>query len=58
MRRVARDLMVSVEMGGLSQGNYPLELIPILIAALIWGRAWSGQKVLCYCDNQVVVAAI
>ena len=34
------------------------ELIPILIAALIWGRSWSGQKVLCHCDNQVVVAAI
>ena len=34
------------------------ELIPIQIAALIWGRSWSGQKVLCHCDNEVVVAAI
>lgn len=31
------------------------ELIPILIAVLVLG---SGQKVLCHCDNQVVVAAI
>ena len=29
------------------------ELIPILIAALVWGRSWSGQKVLCHYDNQV-----
>ena len=34
------------------------ELLPILMAALAWGRAWCGQKVLCHCDNQVVVAAI
>ena len=42
-------------------GQQPIavnKLIPILIAALIWGRSWSRQKVLCYCDNQVVVAAI
>eukprot|EP00731_Ephydatia_muelleri_P003574 Em0001g3574a len=42
-------------------GQQPIaakEFIPILIAALVWGRSWSGQKVLCHCNNQVVVAAI
>ena len=34
------------------------ELILILIAALVWGRSWSVQKVLCHYDNQVAVAAI
>eukprot|EP00731_Ephydatia_muelleri_P018931 Em0011g971a len=85
--RLARDLVVPVEMGSLGTGPRgssgdgvawhgtswfqwrwgPLseqlsiavkEFIPILIAALIWGRSWSGQKVLCHCDNQFVVAAI
>ena len=32
-----------------------LELVPILIAGLIWGRQWSGSYVRCRCDNQSVV---
>lgn len=31
------------------------ELIPIVIAAAIWGRQWHGRTVCCYCDNQSVV---
>ena len=31
------------------------ELIPILLA---WGRAWSGHRVVCHCDNQVVVSCL
>ena len=34
------------------------ELLPILVAMALWGRAWRGQVVLCHCDNQAVVAAI
>ena len=34
------------------------ELLPILLAVLIWGPAWRGQSVLCYCDNQAVVAIL
>ena len=32
-----------------------LELIPILISGLIWGRQWAGKYVCCRCDNQSVV---
>ena len=34
------------------------ELLPIVIAAAIWGKAWRGCTVLCICDNAVVVALI
>ena len=34
------------------------ELLPILLAAIVWGRLWHAQKVLCYCDNQAVVAVL
>ena len=34
------------------------ELIPIIIAAAIWGRAWTGLVVCCRCDNEAVVAVI
>ena len=31
------------------------ELVPILMASLVWGRGWKGQKVMSYCDNEAVV---
>ncbi len=34
------------------------ELVPILIAAAIWGRKWFGKAVLFRCDNQAVVAVL
>ena len=34
------------------------ELIPIVIAAAVWGRLWGGHTVQCKCDNQAVVAVI
>ena len=34
------------------------ELLPIILAGLIWGKSWRRQKVLCYCDNQAVVAGL
>ena len=34
------------------------ELIPILIAGVVWGQTWSGHQVQCLCDNQAVVACI
>ena len=34
------------------------ELIPILIAALIWGRGWRGRIVVSFCDNEAVVSAL
>ena len=35
-----------------------LELVPILISGLIWGRQWAGKYVCCRCDNQSVVDII
>ena len=34
------------------------ELVPIVIAAAMWGRCWSGQVVCCRCDNSAVVAVL
>ena len=32
------------------------ELIPILIAAVVWGKDWQGCRVVARCDNAAVVA--
>lgn len=34
------------------------ELIPIVIAAAVWGRLWIGDRIQCHCDNESVVAVI
>ena len=34
------------------------ELIPIVVAAALWGKMWSGQVVCSRCDNEAVVAVI
>ena len=34
------------------------ELIPIVIAAAVWGRSWQGKTVLAKCDNMAVVAIV
>ena len=34
------------------------ELIPIMIAVMIWGYKWQGHTVLFYCDNEAVVAIL
>ena len=34
------------------------ELIPIVIAAALWGREWQGKSVLVQCDNAAVVSII
>ena len=34
------------------------ELIPIILACDVWGHSWQGHRILCHCDNQVVVAAL
>ena len=34
------------------------ELVPIILACDLWGRAWQGRRVRCHCDNQVVVACL
>ena len=34
------------------------ELIPVVVAAVVWGRSWQGHVIHCQCDNQAVVAVI
>jgi len=34
------------------------ELLPIIIAAAIWGAQWANQSVLCRCDNEAVVCIV
>lgn len=34
------------------------ELLPILVAGVLWGHHWSGHRVICHCDNQAVVACL
>ena len=30
------------------------ELVPIVLAAAIWGKQWNGKTVLAQCDNAAV----
>ena len=34
------------------------ELIPIVVAGVVWGPSWSGHRIHCHCDNQAVVACL
>ena len=34
------------------------ELLPIVLAAAVWGRQWTGLHIQCLCDNEAVVAVI
>ena len=34
------------------------ELVPLVLAAALWGRQWKGKTILCRSDNIAVVAAI
>ena len=34
------------------------EMVPLVVAVAIWGKAWRGYQVLCRCDNQAVVSII
>ena len=43
----SRDLPIAVK-----------ELIPILVACVVWGATWQDHQVTCHCDNQVVVACL
>ena len=34
------------------------ELIPIVLAAAVWGKDWLGKNVMAYCDNSAVVPSV
>ena len=36
----------------------PKEIVPIVMAVILWGPYWAGQRVCCLCDNAAVVAAV
>ena len=36
----------------------PKELLPIVVAAAVWGKLWKGKVVKARCDNMAVVATI
>ena len=50
----------SVQMGwpGFRWNISEKKMIPILIAAAIWGNDWRGKQVISQCDNQAVVAVL
>ncbi len=34
------------------------ELMPIILAVMVWGRSWFGCHVHCHCDNEAVVTIL
>ena len=34
------------------------EMLPIIMAAAVWGEQWRGRQATCFCDNQAVVAVL
>ena len=34
------------------------ELLPILLACVVWGKLWSGKKVTCHYDNMAVAEVV
>ena len=36
----------------------PKELVPIVIAVVLWGRHWVVRHICCLCNNMAVVAAV
>ena len=33
----------------------PKELLPIVMASVVWGKEWTDKRVVCHCDNMAVV---
>ena len=36
----------------------PKELLPIVLAGVVWGKEWKGKRVCCHCDNSSVVEVL
>ena len=34
------------------------ELLPIVMACMLWGRQWQGQHICCHCDDMAVVQVV
>ena len=52
--------MVSAAMVGIKRDAHITikELVPIVLAAAVWGKDWQGQSVQARCDNSAVVAIL
>lgn len=55
-----RQSVVSTPMAGgwSTVAIAPKELVPIVMAVILWGPYWAGKRVRCLCDNISVVAAV
>ncbi|KEI36128.1 uncharacterized protein L969DRAFT_20514 [Mixia osmundae IAM 14324] len=42
----------------IKEGIMALEIYAVVRAFRLWGVRWRGQRVMVYCDNQAVIAAI
>ena len=41
---------------GLEDWSVPWkELLPIVLASMVWGCQWKGRRIVAYCDNEAVV---
>lgn len=36
----------------------PKELLPIVMASMVWGKEWTDKRVVCHCDNMAVVETL
>ena len=36
----------------------PKELLPVLLACIVWGKEWSEKLITCHCDNMAVVEVL
>ena len=54
--------LVIAEMGQLSNlENVPItqkEVLPVVLACVVWGHHWKSKRVQLYCDNEAAVAVL
>ena len=43
------------QLPGFTRNSTLIELVPIVVAACVWGRYWSRQRIILHCDNQALV---
>ena len=44
-----------LRLAGSTRNSSLIELVPIVAAAWLWGRGWSRQRIVLYCDNLALV---
>ena len=51
-------LQFNVLHGSCAEGLHFSALVPIFIAAAVWGCYWQNKAIMCHCDNEAVVCII